>query len=260
VRVIAVDWSGRATGERRAIWLAEARAGELVRLESGRTRDQVADHVLALAVADPELVVGLDFSFSLPAWFFADRGLATVDELWTLAARDGERWLADCDPPFWGRPGRPRPELPSHLRATEVAIASPGGVRPKSTFQVGGNGSVGTGSIRGWPVLTRLRRDGFAIWPFDHARFPLAVEVYPRSCTGAVVKTDMRQRAALLDQRFPGLEHGLRDLAVESDDAFDACVTALVMAAHADEFAELALPADRAGRLEGWAWVPPRAD
>jgi hypothetical protein len=260
VRVIAVDWSGRATGERRAIWLAEAGAGELVRLENGRTRDQVADHVLALAAADPELVVGFDFSFSLPAWFFAARGLATVDELWWSAARDGEQWLADCEPPFWGRPGRPRPELPSHLRATEAAIAAPGGVRPKSTFQVGGNGSVGTGSIRGWPVLARLRRAGFAIWPFDHVRFPLALEVYPRACTGAVVKTDMRQRAALLDERFPGLERRLRDLAVASDDAFDACVTALVMAAHADGFAELESPADRACRLEGWAWVPPRGD
>jgi Protein of unknown function (DUF429) len=260
VRVIAVDWSGRATGERRAIWLAEASADELVRLENGRTRDQVADHVLALAAADPELVVGFDFSFSLPAWFFAARGFATVDELWSSAARDGEQWLADCEPPFWGRPGRPRPELPSHLRATEAAIAASGGVRPKSTFQVGGNGSVGTGSIRGWPVLARLRRAGFAIWPFDHARFPLALEVYPRACTGAVVKTDMRQRSALLDERFPGLERGLRDLAVASDDAFDACVTALVMAAHADGFAELAWPADRACRLEGWAWVPPRGD
>ncbi|MEX1007136.1 MAG: DUF429 domain-containing protein [Acidimicrobiia bacterium] len=256
MRVVAVDWSGRAKSERRAIWLAEARDGELVRLEDGRSRDQVADHVLALAAADPELVVGFDFSFSLPAWFFEERGFTTVDELWGAAARDGERWLSDCDPPFWGRPGRPRPDLPSHLRVTEAAIASSGGVRPKSTFQVGGNGSVGTGSIRGWPVLARLRREGFAIWPFDHARVPLAVEVYPRACTGAVVKTDARQRAALLDQQFPSLDRGLRDFAVASDDAFDAAVTALVMAAHADGFTELAWPAERATRREGWVWMP----
>lgn len=260
MRVVAVDWSGRANGERRAIWLAEAREGELVRLEDGRTRDQVADHVLALAAADRELVVGFDFSFSLPAWFFEEHGFTTVDELWGAAARDGERWLSDCDPPFWGRPRRPRPDLPSHLRVTEVAIASYGGVRPKSTFQVGGNGSVGTGSIRGWPMLARLRREGFAIWPFDRARGPLAVEVYPRACTGAVVKTDVRQRATLLDQQFPSLDRGLRDLAVASHDAFDAAVTALVMAAHADGFTQLAWPAKRAARLEGWVWVPPRGD
>ena len=71
---------------------------------------------------------------------------------------------------------------------------------------------MGTGSIRGWPVLARLRREGFAIWPFDDARTPLVVEVYPRACTGAVVKTDIRQRAALLDRRFPRLDPALREL------------------------------------------------
>jgi hypothetical protein len=139
---------------------------------------------------------------------------------------------------------------------TEAAITPYGGVRPKSTFQVGGNGSVGTGSIRGWPVLARLRRNGFAIWPFDRGRVPLAVEVYPRACTGAVVKTDVRQRAALLDRQFPGLDRKLRDLAVASDDAFDAAVTALVMAEHADELVSLPRPEHPSARLEGWVWVP----
>ena len=41
---------------------------------------------------------------------------------------------------------------------------------------------------------------------------------------------------------------------------FDAAVTALVMAAHADEFSEMAPPVERAARLEGWIWVPPRSD
>jgi hypothetical protein len=262
VRVVAVDWSGSAnpSAERRAIWTAEALDGELVRLENGRTREEVADHVLALATTDPELVVGFDFSFSLPAWFFAAHGFSTVDELWAAAARDGERWLSECEPPFWGRPGRPRPDLAAHFRATEAAMAPFAGVRPKSTFQVGGNGSVGTGSIRGWPILARLRREGFAIWPFDAARPPLAVEVYPRACTGAVVKTDARQRAALLDRRFPGLDPARRALATAGDDAFDAAVTALVMAQHAEGFSGLALPPAGEVGLEGWVWVPPHTD
>ena len=260
MRVVAVDWSGSAStsAERRAIWLAEALDGELVRLENGRTREEVADHVLALAATDPELVVGFDFSFALPAWFFTARGLRTVDELWAAAARDGERWLSECEPPFWGRPGRARPDLPAHFRATEAAIAPSAGMRPKSTFQVGGNGSVGTGSIRGWPILARLRSVGFAIWPFDAARAPLVVEVYPRACTGVVVKTDARQRAALLDRRFPRLDPALRTLAAAGDDAFDAAVTALVMAQHADGFSGLAIPPSGDARLEGWVWVPPQ--
>ena len=30
-------------------------------------------------------------------------------ELWDAAAVDGERWLTECSPPFWGRPGTPAP-------------------------------------------------------------------------------------------------------------------------------------------------------
>src|SRR4051812_35367219 len=41
-RVIAIDWSGRSgPDQKRALWLGEAQAGELVRLESERTRDQL---------------------------------------------------------------------------------------------------------------------------------------------------------------------------------------------------------------------------
>ena len=47
--VVAIDWSGRATGERRHLWTAEAHAGELLRLEAGRTRDEVIDELVARA-------------------------------------------------------------------------------------------------------------------------------------------------------------------------------------------------------------------
>jgi hypothetical protein len=256
VRIVAVDWSGRLHGERRAIWVAEARDGVLVRLECGRDRDEVGEHLVELAAADAGLVVGLDCSFSFPAWFLAERGYATVEQLWDAAADDGERWLAECSPPFWGRPGRPRPELPAHLRVTEASVPVVGGVRPKSTFQVGGAGSVGTGSIRGFPVLARLARAGFAVWPFHAARLPLVVEVWPRACTGAVVKSDETARATLLDARSPQLRPELRAAAVASDDAFDAAVTALEMAAHAGDFTSLPMPPHPAARLEGWVWLP----
>ena len=53
-RIIAVDWSGRRQGAGRTIFLAEARDGALVRLESGRDRAQVAEHVIAEAERDRE--------------------------------------------------------------------------------------------------------------------------------------------------------------------------------------------------------------
>jgi hypothetical protein len=256
MRVVAVDWSGRARGARRAIWLAEVRDSDLVRLENGRSRGEVADHLVDLASDDPALVVGLDFSFSLPAWFLSERGYRTVDELWAAATCEGEQWLRACRPPFWGRPGRARPTLPAHWRVTEDALPRFSGIRPKSTFQIGGAGSVGTGSIRGFPVLARLRGAGFAVWPFDAAEPPLVVEVWPRSCTGAVVKSDREQRAHALDARFPALAADLRALAVASDDAFDAAVTALVMATRFEAPVTLSAPTHPAAVLEGWAWTP----
>jgi hypothetical protein len=257
VCVFAVDWSGRRAGERRHLWIAEAAAGELVSLACGRTRTQLADHLVTRARETPGLVVGFDFSFSLPAWYLDREGFAGAPELWAAAADDGEDWLRACAPPFWGRPGRPRPELPQHLRRTEAGIAAVGGIRPKSTFQIGGAGSVGTGSVRGFPVLARLRDAGFTVWPIDApAPAPVAIEIYPRVLTGAVVKSDPAARRAHLDARHPGIPPALRALALASEDAFDAAVSALVMSVHEDELRALPAVDDDVLRREGCVWVP----
>ncbi len=255
--MLAIDWSGRAAGERRHLWLAEAAAGTLLRLECGRTRTEVADHLVERAEHDRELVVGFDFSFSLPAWFLDEHGYTGAADLWDAATRDGEQWLRECRPPFWGRPGKPRPVLPEHLRRTEATLDAVGGIRPKSTFQIGGAGSVGTGSIRGFPVLARLRAAGFAIWPFDApAVAPVVVEIYPRALTGVVVKSSAAARHEYLARLEPGLRGSLHDLAVDSEDAFDAAASAIVMSRHADEL--LALPAvtDPVLLREGQVWMP----
>jgi hypothetical protein len=256
LRIIAVDWSGRAAGERRAIWLAEARDGDIVRVENGRTRAQIAEHLVDLARDDGELVVGLDFSFSLPAWFLEDHGHATAAELWDEAAREGERWLRECRPPFWGRPGHARPALRAAWRVTEAVSPAFGGVRPKSTFQIGGAGSVGTGAVRGFPVLARLRAAGFAIWPFDPARPPFVLEVWPRACTGPVVKSRAEARAEYLDACLPNLWAVARNAAIESEDAFDAVVTAIVMEQHRAQLFALPPAPHPAAALEGWTWMP----
>ncbi|HEV7215854.1 MAG TPA: hypothetical protein VGP33_12125, partial [Chloroflexota bacterium] len=105
VRIIAIDWSGDATAARRKIWLAEVAGGTLMRLENGRDQEQVTRHLITLARQDERLVVGLDFAFSLPAWFLLEQRCASAPELWELAARGAEGWLARCQYPFWGRPG-----------------------------------------------------------------------------------------------------------------------------------------------------------
>src|SRR5690606_34245345 len=138
-----------------------------------------------------------------------------------------ETWLADCVPPFWGRPGKTRPECEEPLRQTEKSLRV-GGIAPKSVFQIGGAGAVGTGSLRGMPALHELVQQGFAIWPFMAAGRATVVEIYPRVLTGEVIKTNAVERATFLD-RWPDLPSALRGIAAAGDDAFDAAVSALVM-------------------------------
>ena len=49
-RVIAVDWSGAKTGARRKMWLAEVCGGRLQRLESGRDRCELIEHLFAAEI------------------------------------------------------------------------------------------------------------------------------------------------------------------------------------------------------------------
>lgn len=256
MRVIAIDWSGRAQRAARTIWLCSVRDGEVERLENGRDRDAVADFLLDARTRDPRMTVGLDFAFSLPHWFVAACGFTTAPDLWDLAASDGEEWLSRCAPPFWGRPGRRRPELAAHLRRADLEVPDVGGIRPKSPFQVGGAGAVGTGSIRGMPILKRLREGGFAIWPFDAPAESTIIEIYPRLLTDAVRKSNAESRATYLRNRFRSLDPEHRLAAERSEDAFDALVSALVMARHAASFDALPRSRDHLDRSEGRIWVP----
>jgi hypothetical protein len=256
VRVVAVDWSGgRSTGsQRRHIWTAVAEKGALVELHGGRTRREVVDRLIEMATASPELVVGLDFAFSFPAWFLRYRLLPTAHDAWRLVATEGESWLAGCRAPFWGRPGVARPTLEAHLRRTEQAHPP-----AKSVFQVGGAGAVGTGSLRGMPHLLELHDAGFSIWPFDPPRLPTVVEIYPRALTGAVGKGDGDVRRRYLEHLGPSpatLPPALRDLAEAGGDAFDAAVSALAMGRCEGELRALRRSTDPEILLEGEIWAP----
>lgn len=300
-RVVAVDWSGDrgAAGQRKKIWAGVWTAvmnggpgvmGGRVTLESGRTRDEVAEWLIGLARETPEMVVGFDFCFGFPAWFVRDEmGCADAPAFWDLVAREhGERWLAaECaDGRFWGKAragrGGKRPEefsgerLHRMLRATDIdckiaavipeaeRAARVKGIAPKSVFQIGGAGSVGTASLRGMPVLRRLREAGFAVWPFDRAggKRPLVVEMYTRLNTGAVRKSNAAARAEYLakkraeDAMYRALPRRVMEKARGSEDAFDALVSCMVMTARRAEFARLGVPKDPGYRVEGWTWAP----
>lgn len=287
--IIAIDWSGRvdAAGQRRHIVAAVWQQG-CVRIESGRTREEIADWLIALATKDPSMVIGFDFCFSFPTWFVRDEhGAQSGPEFWRIVvAEHGERWLSNTgthDCRFWGKPHKRPAEFSGEylhrmLRATDIDCKLVAhipeeerqvrvkGITPKSVFQIGGAGSVGTASLRGMPILIRLQEAGFRIWPFDKPdpmmRAPLVVEMYTRLNTGAVHKSNATARAVYLlqkrreDPAYAAVGRAAMQAARAGEDAFDALVSCMVMASRRTDFPVLPKPRDLAHRWEGWTWAP----
>lgn len=295
-RVIAVDWSGdKGPGQRKKIWAGvwTASTGR-VTLESGRTREELFAWLVEMARETPRMVVGIDCCFSFPAWFLAEHGCATVFDFWQRVAEgQGERWLTReavdvaRDVRFWGAPHK-RPEefcgagLARSMRTTDMdnkitpkmlegdpeRAAKVKGITPKSPFQIGGSGSVGTGSLRAMPFLLRMREAGFRVWPYEGSLLgakkpaPLLVEMYTRLLTGAVKKSNPEARRAYLsakkkeDAAYARLSRSVLEKAMGSEDAFDALVCCMEMVRWRDEFPLLKATRDAVLRLEGITWRP----
>ena len=301
-RLVAIDWSGDKSlaGQRRKIWAgtwtrqAGSVAGGRITLEAGWTREDLTARLIAQAAETPAMVVSIDCCFSYPAWFLAEHGCASVFDFWQhVAAGHGERWLGEaCEPHerdlrFWGKPHK-RPEifcgagLPAMMRRTDMEnkieqaleggdperAAKMKGITPKSPFQIGGSGSVGTGSLRAMPWLLKLHEAGFRVWPYESARLgakapqPLLLEMYTRLLTGPVKKSNPVARQTYLKQRraedplYAGLTRTVLARAHASEDAFDALVCCLEMLRHRDEFSWLRATRDPTLRLEGITWRP----
>ena len=254
MRIIMVDWSGRKSGAEKAIALAEVRSGVLVRVEKGRSRNEVLDELRRMMRDGLETFIGLDFAFSLPAWFLEQRGWC-VDDLWAF---DTEQWLVSCEAPFWGRPGIRKPAGGDdfHYRRTDQDVVV-NGIRPKSVFQIGGAGSVGSGSLRGFWILPELRQAGATIWPFEAASEVTVAEVYPRAFTGAVVKGDAACRTAHLRlQAGVSRSKCIEQVMIDDEDCFDAGCTAMALWQFRDRIGGLAKAHDRRTMLEGTIVTP----
>ena len=247
ITAVAVDWSGRRD-DAGGTWLARTEGGVVVDLRQMTRAGAIAEAV-RLARIDPDVVVGLDFAFSFPRWALELRGAPPA--MWKIVAAEGERWLAECPPPFFGRKGT-RAAPVERFRRTELELRARG-LRPTSVFQIAGRGAVGTGSLRGMPHLLSLLDAGFTVWPFTGASTtgPVALELWPRLFTGPLVKSDPAARAACIEP----LRHRLgafAEVAADVEDAFDAAVAALGMGAHRDELRRL----PRVDDPEGEVYVP----
>jgi hypothetical protein len=93
------------------------------------------------------------------AWLWRD-----APALWAhLADGSAEEWLSRCKAPFWGRPGKNRPDLGAereHFRHTDLEVPATGGIRPKSVFQIGGLERSERARCAGCPCSTVCARPG----------------------------------------------------------------------------------------------------
>jgi hypothetical protein len=145
--------------------------------------------------------------------------------------------------------------LDCHFRRTEEALQGTQHA-PKSIFQIAGAGAVGTGSIRGMAALHELSAAGFAVWPFDDPAPSLVLEIYPRVfCKRRIIKSDAADRAAYIDQE-DAVPRALKHGASQTEDTFDAAVTAIAMSRHAADLLTLPPITDPTLRLEGIIWSP----
>jgi hypothetical protein len=227
--VVAVDWSGAKAQSAQRIGISVATVDDTaagVNVSSGRTRLETIELIEQLR---GPVVVGFDFSFGFPEWFARERGCHTIGDVWHLAAVEGESWLLPT-PPFW----RDRCPVPAarRFRRCELDLAP-----AKSIFQLVGNGQVGAGSVRGMPLLARLRAQGFAIWPFDPPGPRTIVEIYP---------SRLRRLATEEASRVYATPHER-----------DAAESARVMWEHRGSFANLRAATDPVTRIEGDVWMPP---
>jgi hypothetical protein len=299
-RLVAIDWSGRAdkAGQRRHIWAGVwTRLGDgrvRVGLEAGRIREEVGDWLIALAAETPAMVVSIDCCFSFPGWFLEEHDCEDMFAFWRKVNEGvGERWLAReregiaRDERFWGKPHkRPAQFCGAGMRRmyrfadydNKIAQALEGGdaaraakmrgITPKSPFQIGGSGSVGTGSLRAMTMLEQLHKAGFRVWPLEGSAIgaktpkPLLVEMYTRLMTGAVAKSNAEARKKYLAARkkrdavYGPVGPSVMRKALSSEDAFDALVSVMEMARFAEEFAGLQATKDAELRREGLTWRP----
>ena len=116
-------------------------------------------------------IAGFDFSFGVPEWFAREHGCTTIDEVWALAARDGERWLAPT-PPFWRTrcDGAARAAVPAVRGArTRPRSRSSNSSATARSARVGARhaarGRVARGRRRDLAVRRRRGTDGFEIYP-----------------------------------------------------------------------------------------------
>jgi tRNA A-37 threonylcarbamoyl transferase component Bud32 len=270
---LGVKWSGaaKAADAAKAMWVAVVREGVLVDLVPGLDRHRMTDFIDQGRGHSGSALVGIDFGFSVPAWYLESQGIPDAPALWSRMASlqdsrgETTQWPRELDEPFWGPLIRTKPALApgaTWFRATEETARAMTGAVPKSVFQLSGAGSVGGQSVRGMPHLARLRDLGWSIWPFDAPGHYSIVEVFPRALWQALSPTGghadaQEMRETIIDDLWPEFFAGDRarfETLQSEQAAFEAAFTAWSLWRAGGRLPDLS--GDRTAQLEGRIWLP----
>lgn len=109
-------------------------------------------------------------------------------------------------------------------------------------------------------MLLKLQQAGAAIWPFDAPKRATVVEIYPRvfyrkDVTNNMTVKGVKNRKEYLAQNYRNIQQHWQDIMVGNENAFDAGVSALVMAENGEQFSRLKQGAG-VQLLEGEIWRP----
>ena len=281
-----IDWSGAQGARQKGIAVAVCEAGRaaprLETLPGGWSRKAALDWLIGHAAQANDLLIGIDFSTSLPfhdqgayfpgwndapataraLWAFVDRHCAADPHLGASSFVDHVTAAAHFRRSH-GRKGSLFGERNGRLRVVEQRCRDQGLGPAQSCFNLVGAAQVGKSSLTGMRVLHQL--DGHVpVWPFEDIppHGPLIVEIYTTIAARAAKisrGSKMRDRASL--GRALG-ELGVADaapLARYDDHSTDAILTAAwLRAVHMD--GRLWSPSALTPRLaatEGWTFGVP---
>ncbi|PTQ12248.1 hypothetical protein CLG96_06790 [Sphingomonas oleivorans] len=252
-----IDWSGAAGEYQKGIALGLCREGEeapeLLSPPGGWSRAAILQWLLDRAADGSDILVGIDFSASLP---FVDRGgffpewqesPTDAPALWALLDRlcATDAHLAAGSIPFHAQMGRHFrhrraaetitgdlfEQRMGRFRRTELACRAGGFGHCVSSFNLIGAAQVGKSALTGMRLLHRLA-GRVPIWPFDPLppAGPAIVEIYTsiaaRAAGGTRGRSKIRDGGAL-DRALAALDaRAHRPLDRYDDHKTDALVTA----------------------------------
>lgn len=219
-RVACIDWSGAAGAVQPGIAVATIGGDGPPALVDPPGRHWSREEVLRWLLAQDDMLIGFDFSASLPfrdagaffpgwsdsppdaraLWALVDRMAADEPHLGVATMVDHAE-IARHFRRHGGRTGDRFGSGIGRMRVTERA-AQVAGLTPSSSFNLVGAAQVGKASLAGMRLLHRLERR-VPVWPFDPvpAKGPLVVELYTtiaaRAAGIAKGRSKLRDAAAL---------------------------------------------------------------